>query len=313
MLMWRLFLLFVMLIYGVRLCYGQQFTDDLQTMMTYLPRTADDFHSKYYDTDLESAMSVSSFSLYYNTIEGIPIMKHDGSINSLTVQFYETIEDTPIIELKMKFDSNGILSSCKGSGIRRILYGPNLALEDNKTFEYTRDSKNRVTEAKVQKYNQTFLVFRYSYMPNSKKIATVKGYNSDGEILGEVLYSYNSGRLSGLHFKGYIYTSKGACLTAESKKTYIYDGHGNLSKTELSKWHGSKSAGYRQVFTFDNQYNDRGLLVLSKTSFSQSYNSGRRGGTPVYSTIKYTYDNHDNWIKVESDKRKKIIRQFGYN
>lgn len=313
MLMWRLVLLFVMSIYGVRLCYGQQFTDDLKTMMTYLPRTADDFHSKYYDTDLESAMSVSSFSLYYNTIEGIPIMKHNGSINSMTVQFYETIEDTPIIELKMKFNSNGILSSCTGSSMRRILYGPNFALEENKTVEYTRDSKNKVTEAKVKKNSQTFLVFRYSYMTNSINIATVRGYNSNGDLLGEVLYSYNNGSLSGLHFKGYIYTSKGACLTAESKKTYIYDGHGNLSKIEISKWHGTKSAGSRLECTFDNQYNDRGLLVLSKTSFSLSYNSGRRGGTPAYSTIKYTYDSHGNWIKVESDKRKKIIRQFGYN
>ncbi len=310
--MWRLVVLFVMSIFGVSLCYSQQFTDDLKTMMTYLPRTADDFHSKYYDTDLESAMSVSSSSLCHKTIEGIPIMKHNGSINSLTVQFYGAINDTSIVDLEMKFDSNGILSSCTGVGVGG-LYGYYLVREGNKTVEYTRDSNNRVTEAKVKKYNQNYLVFRYSYMPNSKKIAMVKGYDSNGDLLGEVLYSYNNGKLSGLYFKGYVNTSKGACITAESKKTYIYDGHGNLSKIELSKWHGSKSAGSRLVYTFDNQYNAKGLLVLSKTSFKLSYNSGTWGGTPAYSTIKYTYDNHDNWIKVESDKRKKIIRQFGYN
>ena len=69
--MWRLVVLFVMSIYGVRLCYGQQFTDDLKTMMTYLPRTADDFHSKYYDTDLEYGNCVKECPEgYYESEDG---------------------------------------------------------------------------------------------------------------------------------------------------------------------------------------------------------------------------------------------------
>lgn len=313
--------------FSVRLCYGQRFTYDLQTMMTYLPRTADDFHSKYYDTDLESAMSFAS--LYFRSFEGIPVMKHDGSIKSLSIQLHNTNvyrENAVVHDVKFTFDSSGILSSCTGRSKGRILipcvpfsskvgHGINLLLDNDETVEFTRDSQNRVIEAQVRQFNERFLVFRYSYQSNSRKIATIKGYKPNGDLLGEVLYSYNNGRLSALHFKGYNKTYKGVFLTAEAKKTYNYDGHGNLSKIDLSEWHGIRESGYRQIYTFENQYNDRGLLVLSKIVYCHISNSGRRAGQPSYSygARKYAYDNHGNWIKIESNDNWVLIREFEYN
>ncbi len=324
-----LFILFVASLCSYRVCYGQRFTTNLQEIMNYLPRTADDFQSKYYDTDLESAVSVNSLSFTF--FEGIPIMKHNGSIKSLSFELFDIIEkfgekqlkDTPKHSVKMMFDSGGSLSSYRGN--RRILapgvpcssevgHGIDLSYDNDMTVEYSRDAQQRVTEAQVLDSGSPYLIFRYSYLSNTKKITTIKGYNSSGNLIGEVLYRYNNERLCELYYKGYSYSINrvGPKLETESKKLYTYDGHGNFSKIDLWSWYGIKDSGYRRVYTFENQYNEKGQLVSSKIGFSQSYNSGRRGGTPVFHTRKYTYDSHDNWVKVETSNNQVIVRAFEY-
>ncbi len=321
----KVILLYMFFICGYSLCYGQLFTYDLQRLMNSLPRTADDFQSRFYDTELESATSVSS--LTFPSFEGVPIMKHNGSISKMTFQIFNTIErfgerylnDTPNYSVTMTFNSNGTLTHLKGA---HNLFAPNvpcsshvgtgidLSIDNDMTVEYTRDEQQRVIEAQVLDSGNPYLIFRYAYLANSKKITTVKGYDYNGKLIGEVLYSYNNGRLSQLYYKGYsIYSSR---LETEFKKLYTYDGHGNYSKIDISRWHGTKSAGYQQVYTFENQYDSKGQLTTSRVGFSQSYNSGNRGGTPFCHSRKFTYDNHGNWIKVESTEGQVAIRQFEF-
>lgn len=312
----------------INLCYGQRFTTSLERIMNILPRTADDFQSKYYDTDLESVYSVNSLTFPF--FEGIPIMKHSGSISSMTFQIINSIErfgerqldDTPKYSFKMAFSPNGVLTYENGA---RPFFFPNvpcsthvgdgidLSLDNDMTVEYTRDAQNKVIEAVVLDDDAPFLIFRYSYLANSKKISTIKGYNSNGKLIGEVAYSYDNGRISELYFKGYSINNNGSRLETEYKKRYTYDGHGNYSKVDMSNWRGIRSTGFQDIYTFDNQYDSKGRITVSKVGYSHISNSGsRRGGTPSYHTKRFTYDSHGNWIKVERDDGQVAIRKFEY-
>ena len=315
---------------------GQRLTDDSEKMMSLLPRTADDFQSKYYDLDLISAVSISM--LNFPLFEDIPITAHNGNITGLTFQIFRTVEkfgekmlkETPEQGIKMDFTSSGKLINCMGIDGRnpnpisnrfslfscipsstRLESGIGLADSNGMTVEYTKDTQNRVTEAQVLKSGDPRLIFRYSYLGNTKKISTIKAYNSIGVLIGEVFYNYDNDKLSELYYKTYIKTPTMNALEGEFRKQYTYDAHGNYSKIDFWHWTGSSSSWMREVLTYENQYNPQGQLTISRVGSSKEFNSpSGRVPIPSYSNRKYTYDSMGNWVKIEIDDGIVLKREF---
>lgn len=309
--------------------------------MSLLPRTADDFQSKYYDLDLESANSICS--PYFPFLEGIPIMEHKGRIRGFTFQIFRTIEkfgekmlsDSPENGIKMDFTATGRLLDYVGItrnnpnplSNRFSLFscvpfstklegGIELAGSKGITVEYTKDAQNRVTEAQVLIAGDPRYIFRYTYLDSTKKISTIKVYDSKGILTGEVAYIYNNNILNELYYKVYTKTyTMDHALVAEYRKRYSYDEHGNYSKIDFWHWSGTSSAWIRDVLTFENQYNPQGQLSISRVGSSREYDSpSGRGRFPIpsYTTRKYTYDNMGNWVKIEIDDGKVLTREFQY-
>ena len=318
--------------------------------MTELPLTSDDFQKYQFDyalengQELESPYAIHSNSYVFENV-GLHPYEHNRPINSITCRLYNTSNDANGLliyysKISMAYgeliDFEGTTtftqryqfgkerwSEIKGREFDLFPSVPNpytyliyptknskgLITEVGGELKYTYDSSDRVIEVK---YKNGELIYRYTYIANSKKIESVKVSNSE-RILGDANYSYTNDNLTGVQCN--IYNTSGMPGNVQEKfnRTYRYDNYNNI--IELTYIYSRYGENKKIIYSFENDYDDNGRIT-NQTIRKMLTNYPHTAGSykePLIFHRKYTYDDRGNWIKMGDNKGFFVIRDINYD
>ena len=328
-------------------CYPQNLTE--REFLSQLPRTTDDFQKYQCDYDLENLMDhypVSPFNIYssLSSFDGTGLFpfEHNCDVREIECLLYKKRNGEEILTyaVKEKFSSDGILIDFQGKtnfrqnyafGYKRwsAIDGVPLSIIPSAPNPYTTDiAPTRNKKGLIEKVGNDWIykydtydrvieirntsgkyVYQYQYLNTTKNIKHVNIIISN-RIRGEVSYFHYNGKIAKL--VGNLLNENGFA-EKEFMKQYTYDSRSFISSIfYLYKDSDGTRKSYK--YNFDNEYDNKGRIIISKVNETKSYHNGPYGGTsnPNYFTRTYTYDKKGNWIKIDDSEGNYLIRNIVY-
>lgn len=298
-----------------------QVITDKSFYWNFLPVESNDFHNYRGDHILPSMLLYETYLANTYTAPLIDIFERKGEvksidvkINKFTYKFGELVmSPEPVYENSIQYDSfgnivkyknswgisyNGIkIASEQNRKVKKETDSRGLVIRvisnDNEYIDYEYDAKNRVVRVKSHSADgsiyDVYLIFQYSYLPNSEKISAIKVYNGKtGKSIGEAEYGYLNGKITNIRC---------ANLGQETiEKHFSYDAKGNIKSFNLVEKPivgGTKTTRYECL----NTYNTNGSLA--KCDYAITYFNNQEHETV---SRKFKYDNSGNWIELLDGK-----------